>query len=117
VHAQTKKVKPKYTAKPKISANATYIIGTWTMVAMPTGDGMSQDQTWTFTKTDFVMEGYPELKQKGMYKVMKEKGDTLFLKLYKQEGHLGTADKEQKIVINKETAKIKIDWLEFRKKE
>lgn len=120
--AQTKKnkptsSKPKAAAKSKTSVNAGYIVGTWTMIQMPTGDGMSQDQTWTFTKNFFAVEGYPELKQKGMYKIMKEKGDTLFLKLYKQEGHWGTEDKEQKIIINKAAAKIRIDWLEFRKKD
>ncbi|HEY1038578.1 MAG TPA: hypothetical protein VGF30_04195 [Bacteroidia bacterium] len=110
-NAQVKKV------KLKTSANATYLIGTWKLMQAPSGDGMGMSQTWMFTKTGFTVEGYPELKQKGMYKVMKETGDTLILKLYKQNGHWGTADKEQKIVIVKEKNQISMGWLQFRRKE
>ena len=110
-NAQAKKT------KIKTSANATYLIGTWKLIQAPSGDGMGMSQTWVFTKTDFIVEGYPELKQKGMYKVMKQKGDTLTLKLYKQEGHWGTANKEQKIVIDKEKQQISMGWLQFRRKE
>ena len=115
VHAQAKKIK--YTTKPKTSANAAFIIGIWDLMQMPTGDGMGQDQRWVFTKNSFVVEGYPELKQKGMYKVIKEKEDTLILKLYQQEGDWGKEDKEQKIVIDKKNERLRIGWLEFSRKK
>lgn len=117
MHAQTKKTKPKYTAKPKPSANAAFIVGTWDLMQMPTGDGMNISRTWEFTKTNFVMAGYPPLNQKGIYKVIKEKGDTLTLKLYQQEGDMGREDTEQKIIINKEKETITIEWGQFKRKK
>ena len=101
----------------KISYNAVYLTGTWKLLQAPTGDGMNMSQTWTFTKTDFTVEGYPKLNQKGKYTILKEKGDTLTLKLYNQEGDWGKADKEQKVVLNKAKNMISIGPMEFKRKE
>lgn len=111
--SQTKKAK----APVKVSVNAKYIVGTWKSLATATGNGMDESQTWMFTKTDFNMEDAQAFKQKGKYKVIREKGDTLVLKLFKQEGKWGTADKEQKLVLDKKNSGLRIGWLDFRRKE
>lgn len=118
--AQTKKgetkIKPK-TNTTKLNPLAAALIGKWDLKQSPVGDGMNMMQTWEFSKQFFAVDGYPELKQKGMYKVIKTSGDTLTLKLFKQEGHWGTQDKEQKIIFSKDKKSIVINNMDFRKKE
>lgn len=123
--AQTKKgetkVKPKTNTTKfnttKLNPLATALIGKWDLKQSPVGDGMNMMQTWEFSKQFFAVDGYPELKQKGMYKVIKTSGDTLTLKLFKQEGHWGTEDREQKIVFSKDKKSIVINNMDFRKKD
>jgi hypothetical protein len=108
------------TMKTKSITNAGYIIGTWNLSKAPDGDGMSMSQTWKFSATEFVMEGYPRLNQSGKYRVLKDSANILRLQFYEQKGDWGIADKVQEIRIDKTTGTMVMTnnpRLEFTKKE
>ena len=77
---------------------------------------MSMSQTWLFTKTYFIVEGYQKLYHKGKYTVKKDVADTLILKFYNQEGKMGSEDRDQTIILDEKRGRISMGGLEFKRK-
>lgn len=93
------------------SENEKFIQGKWSL-AGKIGDE-SENRAWylewEFKDGEFKQSGYPPIQQEGKYKVIKNKENTLTLKLFKQKGTFGEKDSELKIIIYKETGTISIN--------
>ncbi len=93
------------------SENEKFIQGKWSL------SGTIGDETenrawyleWEFNNGEFTQTGYPPITQKGKYKIIEDKENTLKLKLYKQKGTFGEEDSELIIIIDKENKSISIN--------
>jgi hypothetical protein len=83
--------------------NEKFIQGKWRLTGN-LGD-QNKNQTWLleweFKNGSVTQSGYPPLLQKGKYRVLESKENTIKLKLYDQKGTFGTDDNDLEIIIDK----------------
>lgn len=93
------------------SENEKFIQGKWHL-AGTLGDE-SENRAWylewEFKDGEFTQSGYPPIMQKGKYKVIESKENTIKLKLYKQKGTFGEEDSELTIIIDKDNKTLTIN--------
>jgi hypothetical protein len=88
--------------------NERFIQGGWSH-GTDNGDGHGTYLLLTFTPGYFSMEGYPPLEQRGRYRVVDSRGDTLTLAFTHQSGDLPTDDRELLIVLDRTADTLLID--------
>ncbi len=88
--------------------NERFIQGAWSF-GTDNGDGHGTYLVLTFTPGYFSMEGYPPLEQRGRYRVVDSRGDTLTLEFTHQSGDLPTDDREVLIVLDRAANTLLID--------